>query len=314
MNFFYQSKISNPLSYQDYYEKKRNQQIYKNILDRQVQEKKEREKQERIKYLEENQRNKYFMEEKIYKNEIEERKEREEKKNFYFEVLNEQIREKNQQLYNDNNNIMLQTNEERDYSNINQEGNYNCNFEGNISTVYNKPFFIGRGRNRNERMQNFGSYQFRNDYSNEFVSTKDIEEQLKMQIEEEENMEKNWKFIRNKNNNLVIDLKILFKTNKQLEKLLEDNIENDNQEDIYQEVLYKNNYLQKRFEKEITMIKEIQIIYNYEEEKKAFDNNYNNYFNNGGYNTVENEYYQKRNQFLEKKLNEKFTGALRSRK
>ena len=50
------------------------------------------------------------MEEKIYKNEIEERKEREEKKNFYFEVLNEQIREKNQQLYNDNNNIMLQTN------------------------------------------------------------------------------------------------------------------------------------------------------------------------------------------------------------
>ena len=254
------------------------------------------------------------MEEKIYKNEIEERKEREEKKNFYFEVLNEQIREKNQQLYNDNNNIMLQTNEERDYSNINQESNYNCNFEGNISTVYNKPFFIGRGRNRNERMQNFGSYQFRNDYSNEFVSTKDIEEQLKMQIEEEENMEKNWKFMRNKNNNLVIDLKILFKTNKQLEKLLEDNIENDIQEEIYQEVLYKNNYLQKRFEKEITMIKEIQIIYNYEEEKKAFDNNYNNYFNNGGYNTVENEYYQKRNQFLEKKLNEKFTGALRSRK
>ena len=47
MNYFYQSKISNPLSYQDYYEKKRNQQIYKSILDRQVQEKKEREKQEK---------------------------------------------------------------------------------------------------------------------------------------------------------------------------------------------------------------------------------------------------------------------------
>ena len=84
MNFFYQSKISNPLSYQDYYEKKRNQQIYKNILDRQVQEKKEREKQEKIKYLEENQRNKYIMEEKIYKNQIEERKEREGKKIFIF--------------------------------------------------------------------------------------------------------------------------------------------------------------------------------------------------------------------------------------
>ena len=201
---------------------------------------------------------------------------------------------------------MFQTKEEKDYSNINQEGNYNSNFEGNISTIYNRPFFIGRDRNRNERMQNFGNYQFRNDYSNEFMNTKDIEEQLKMQIEEEENMEKNWKFIRNKNNNIVIDLKILFKTNKQLEKVLEDNIENDIQEDMYQEVFYKNNYLQKRFEEEITMIKEMQIIYNYEEEKKAYDNNYNNYFNNGGYNTVENEYYQKRNQFLEKKLNEKY--------
>ena len=82
MKYFYQSKISNPLSYQDYYEIKRNQQIYKNILDRQIQEKKEREKKEKLKY--QNLRNKYFMEEKMYKDEIEERKEREEKKKILF--------------------------------------------------------------------------------------------------------------------------------------------------------------------------------------------------------------------------------------
>ena len=39
-------------------------------------------------------------------------------------------------------------------------------------------------------MQNFGNYQFRNDYSNEFMNTKNIEDQIKMQIEEENNMEK----------------------------------------------------------------------------------------------------------------------------
>ena len=44
----------------------------------------------------------------------------------------------------------------------------------------------------------------------------------------------------------------------------------------------------------------MQIIDNYEEEKKFTNNNYNNYYNNGRYNSLEAEYQNKRNQFLEK--------------
>ena len=290
MNYFYQSKISNPLSNLDYYEIRRNQQIYKNILDRQVQEKKEREKLEKMKYQEEDQRNKYFMEKKMYENQLEERKEREEKKRFYYESLNEQIREKNQQLYSNNNNNIFQ-----------------------LSPVYDRPFYIGP--DRNERMHNFGNYLFRNDNSNIFMNTKIIEEQSKMndlenklkkQNEEENNLVDKWNLKRNKNNNLVKDIEIQFIKNKQLEEALEDIINYDIQEYMFQDILSKNNYLQKRFEEEINMNKEMEIIDNYEEENKFTDSNYNNYYNNERYNTLKTEYYRKRNQFLEKKLNEKY--------
>ena len=155
----------------------------------------------------------------------------------------------------------------------------------------------------------------RNDYSNIFMNTKNIEGQLKIknlkfklksQIEKEKILKNEWNLERNKNNNLVKDLEIQFIINKQLEKGLENNIKYDILEDKYQEVLYKNNYLQKRFEEEINMNKEMQIIDNYEEEKKFTNNNYNNYYNNGRYNSSEAEYQNKRNQFLEKKLNEKY--------
>jgi len=63
MSFFYPSNILNPFFNQDDYETKKNieisQLIYKDFLDKQVQEK--------MKYQEENQRNKYFMKERIYK-------------------------------------------------------------------------------------------------------------------------------------------------------------------------------------------------------------------------------------------------------
>ena len=159
------------------------------------------------------------------------------------------------------------------------------------------------------------NYQYRNDYSNIFMNTKNIEGQLKIenlefklksQIEKEKFLTNEWNLERNKNNNLVKDLEIQFIINKQLEKGFEDYIKYDILEDKYQEVLYKNNYLQKRFEEEINMNKEMQIIDYYEEEKKVTNNNYNNYYNNGRYNSLEAEYQNKRNQFLEKKLNEKY--------
>ncbi len=126
MSYFYQINISNPLFNQDYHEINRNiklsQLIYKNILDKQIQEKKEREK---------------------------------------FYLSNEQIlqkrRGKSQPQYSINNNIFFQSKEGKNFSNINQEGNYNFNFEENISPIYNRPSFIRR--NRNEKIQNFMNYR-----------------------------------------------------------------------------------------------------------------------------------------------------------
>ena len=150
MSDFYQSNISNPLFKQNYYEIKKNkklsQLIYKKILDIQVQEKKEREK---------------------------------------FDLLHEQIlrikREKNQQIKKKNNNIIFQPKEEKNYSKINKVGNYNYNFRGNISPVYNRPSFIRR--DRNERMHNFVNYQYRNGYYNEEYLFSELSQILESQKE-----------------------------------------------------------------------------------------------------------------------------------
>ena len=230
-------------------------------------------------------------------------------------MLNEQIREKNQQLYSNDNNNIIQPKEEKDYSNKNKVGNYNYNFEGNVSPVYNRPSFIGR--NKNERMINFANYQNKKYYSNIFMNIGNIEGQLKIEnlefklkskIKEEKILEKNWNLERKKNNDLMKDLEIQLIINKQLEKGLEGNIKYDIQDDKYQELLSKNNYLQKKFEEEINMNKEMEIIDNNEEEKKVTNNNYNNYYNNERYNSLEAEYKNKNksNQFLEKELNEKY--------
>ena len=197
------------------------------------------------------------------------------------------------------------------YQRNNYNYNNNYNFERNISPVYNRPFF-----DRNERRQNFVNYQNMNYYTNIFNDIKIIEgalnrekntnvvlkyhlkEQIKMNIkfENELNIE------RYRNIDLINYLDDQFTQIKQLNIELESNIQYHNLEDIYNELLYKNNYLQKEFEEEIYFNQEIQTIDDYEERNKFNDKGYNNYYNNGRYNTSENEY--NRYNYLEEVLNE----------
>ena len=108
MNFYYENNILNPSFNPDYSIRRRNkkledQRIYREILDKQIQEKKNREKEEKMKQQnEEYQKNKNILKEE---EEMKERKEIFEKDNkkIYKEMLDEQIKQKKQLLGKDKN-------------------------------------------------------------------------------------------------------------------------------------------------------------------------------------------------------------------
>jgi len=143
---------------------------------------------------------------------------------------------------------------------------------------------------------------------------------LKKHLEEKKKLEEELNLRRDKNYDLVHDLEAELNKNKQLERVLEENIKNvqgQTLENEYQEIYYKIKYLQKKYEEVIDNNREMSINDINGEEKEANYYSRNNYNNNGLYNTLEIELNKLNNleedlkgeeeisQFFKKKVNEK---------
>ena len=115
---------------------------------------------------------------------------------------------------------------------------------------------------------------------------------LKEHLEEKKKLEEELNLRRNKNNDLVNDLEAELNKNKQLERVLEENIKNvqgQTLENEYQEIYNKIKYLQKKYVEVIYRNREMSINHINGEEKEANDNSITNYYNNSLFNTLEIE-------------------------